>query len=181
MPLFIPTSGLTSDPFPEIQLSKARFYNLDTNEYMYFQFNPETFEYELAHKWAEILWKGDTRGGDLQFVGSGPRTFTLPLLYIAEPSAPRIKHKLENQVSPAPEQPSVSVDFEQIEITFYRWMRPIPKLGRPARLNVSIGPRGFSGVIVRYRPQITTFFADGTAREANIQLEFREWRVLKNT
>ena len=178
MPLFIATG---SPPALSDTLSKGLLQNLETGEWMDFQFNPETFEYGRDQNWGESLWKGDERGGDLQYVNTGPHAFDLSLLYVADPSAPNVPHNASVRVSPAPDDSRLPVSFERIEQVIYKWTEPLADLGRPPRIGISIGPREFKGVILNHQSRITEFFSDLTAREALLNIRFREWQILKST
>ena len=79
MGLFLPTSGTSVVPLSTQRLAKVQIYCLDMNESLTFQFNPETFRWERDINWAEVQWKGNDFGGDLEYINNGPRTFDLPL------------------------------------------------------------------------------------------------------
>lgn len=171
--LYLPTTdNPITDVFTNTNLKKGQLYNIDNNEFLGFQFNPTSFEWSRSMKWAEINWIGNTDGGQLQFVGVGPRTLELSLIYISEPSAPRVSYESSDPVV----RSDGLVDFEAIRDTIERWEEIIEGKGRPARIGIMVGPNVFEGVITATNFRITEFFEDLTAREAMFNLEFREWR-----
>lgn len=175
MGLFLPTSGTSSIPFSSQRLSKAQIYCLDTNELLNFQFNPQTFQWERDINWAETSWRNNDYGGDLEYINSGPRTFDLPLLYIADPGAPDIVGEYQtanNEIAPG-----TPVDFEFIESLFERWASILPAKKRPSRVRVIFGPRHFDGVIVHLDHRIVEAFEDLSTREGLITVSFREWKT----
>lgn len=178
MGLFIPTSG-AQPPFTGIQLTKGQLYNLDNNEWLNFQFNPEIFDYRQEFNWGEIQWKGSEHGGDLQYTGSGPYTFDLQLLFVGEPHAPNTEYSQGD----SPTIPfsgiagTIKIDFEFIESMLNRWTEPLENKRRPSRIKVILGPRSFMGVITNLDFRITEFFPDLSAREARLTIGFRQWEL----
>jgi len=181
MPLFIPTSKGVASPLAAMHLTKGQLYNLDTNEFISFQFNPSEFEWERMINWSEISWQGDTSGGDLAFINVGPRTYNLDLLYMADPGAPEIESKIDDP----PYAYNAKNDFQRIRKTIEKWEADIEGKGRPSAINLIMGSRdadgnltsgnSFEGVIVRSGFRLTEFFNDLSVREAIITLRFREW------
>jgi len=166
MGLYIPTSSAGQLPLSAVCIKKGQIYNLDNNEWMNFQFNPQTFEWERSINWAETTWKGDVQGGDLSFINIGPRTFDLSLLFLADPGAPEINYKTN----------SVKIDsFEAVEELIESWSQIVSSKGRPARVKVIMGERFFDGVIRNYHFKIIESFEDLSAKEGILTLEFREW------
>lgn len=184
MGLFIPTSRTGKEPFTDIGLQKGQLYNLDTEEWLTFQFNPEIFSYSQQFNWGDVTWKGAEKGGDLQYVGSGPRTFNLELVFVADPHAPGMEfgsvddgfHTRVNVTATG-----TTVDFEFIETMLNHWTTPLEAKRRPSRIKIIIGPRYFRGVITSLDPRLTEFFPDMTVREAEILIGFREWEPLQST
>ncbi len=174
MGLFLPTSGTSTIPFSSQRLSKAQIYCLDTNEFLNFQFNPSTFQWERDINWAETNWRNNDFGGDIEFINSGPRTFDLPLLYIADPGAPDIEYQPANNAT----APGGRKDFEFIESLFERWASMLPAKKRPSRVRVMFGPRSFEGVIVHLDHRIVETFEDLSVREGLITVSFREWKII---
>jgi hypothetical protein len=178
--LFIPTSNATTAaPFTEVPTAKGRLTNLDNEEFIGFQFNPDGFSYERAINWSPIAWKGSELGGDLDYSGSGPHEFDLNLRFVSDPAAPDI----EAEASVATiAHPDYRVDFEAIEQTMRSWATPLDNLRRPARINVALSElRHFNGVITNIAVDIIETWSNGTAREAMLKLEFREWEPILNT
>jgi hypothetical protein len=178
MGLYIPTSGASQEIASGMALVKGQLYNLDLNEMLGFQFNPETFSWDQDHNWAEISWKGAEKGGDLQYVNAGPITFDLDLIYIAEPHAPNVGHNCPEELTG---DYGLPVDFEQIEALVTRWKNPMENLGRPGRIRVILGPRFFDGVMLTVSFEITQFFEDLTARKARLSIPFRQWQPQQAT
>lgn len=185
MGLFIPTSNLDRRPYPATPVMKGIIYNLDLNESVSFQFNPETFSFERRIKWAEVTWRGDDTGGDVQFFNIGPRTFDLELLYIHDPAAPPIEYRQGGNplLSARPVSLSVSaargsstiMPFETVQDIIDTWMQLLPDRQRPSQIQIIIGPQSFKGIIKGIGIDIRSFFPNLTAREAILTLEFREW------
>lgn len=171
--LFIPTSGNSVPPFTGIQLAKGQLYNLDLDRFVNFQFNPDTYENQQEDTWLPLSWYGDATGGDLVYVGSGPRTFELPLLFVADPSAPRVEYNTEYPLS----NPTLRFDFDALEKEINRWGQKIPQFGRPSRIRVIFGPSYFDGVILSKTFRKTSFFPDLTTKEGMLMLRFREWQI----
>ena len=116
--IFIPTSRESYSPLAMRVVTKGQLYNLDTNEYFTFQFNPEAFEYSRDLNWNPMTFNGDESGGDLFYINSGPRTFELPLLFIVDPSAPEIQYSTPDYNAPGVTKPprltgGTMIDFEQ--------------------------------------------------------------------
>jgi len=173
MGLFIPTSQGSSPPFSGITLVKGQLYNLDLNEFLSFQFNPNTFEWAKKINWGEITWKGNVKGGDLQFINIGPRKIDLPLLYMADPGAPEIEYTVEEAIS----TDDLKMDFQAIKEMIERWEGLIEGKGRPSRIRIIVGPNYFDGVVTDWSFRIVEFFSDLTAKEVLIALRFREWQL----
>ena len=177
--LFIATSNATTAaPFTEVPTAKGRLTNLDNREVIGFQFNPNGFRYERAINWSPIAWKGSELGGDMDYAGSGPHEFELALTFISDPAAPKITAETSEAIS----HPDYRVDFEAIEATIRSWVTPLDNLRRPARINVAMGPsRFFNCVITNIAVDIVETWPDGTAREALLKLEFKEWEPILST
>ena len=177
--LFIATSNATTAaPFTEVPTAKGRLTNLDNNEFVGFQFNPDGLSYERSIDWGTIAWKGSELGGDLDYTSSGPHEFDLNLRFVSDPAAPDI----EAEASEAISHPDYRVDFEAIEATIRSWVTPLDNLRRPARINVAMGPsRFFNCVITNIAVDIIETWPDGTAREALLKLEFKEWEPILST
>jgi hypothetical protein len=178
MGLYIPTSGASQEVASGMALVRGQLYNLDLNEILGFQFNPETFSWDRDLNWAEISWKGAEKGGDLQYVNAGPITFDLDLVYLAEPHAPSIEHNCPENLTG---DYGLPVDFEQVEALILRWMTPLENVGRPSRIKVILGDRSFLGVITTHSFEITDFFEDLTARHGRLSIGFREWQPQQAT
>lgn len=189
MPLAIPTSRASQQSFLSAKITKGQIYNLDLDEYFVFQFNPEAFEWERDYHWDEITFKGDASGGDLQYIRTSAREFSLDLLYVADPGGPDIEyakadHKISPRTgrlvdgSPLPATPSGKMAFEQLVMMLDAWGAVIPAKGRPSRLKVMMGPQDFDCVVTGSQFRIREFFGeDLSAREALISLEFRQWQM----
>jgi hypothetical protein len=171
MSLFVPTSVMGPVPFAGWPTNRGQLYNLDNDEYIGFQFNPETFEWEQPVNWVEVTWHGDFSGGDVQFINMGARVFELPLQFLADPGAPQIDHRAAQIIS----RPEDKFDFAALKAIIDQWNRPIPGKGRPARLKIIVGHNVFEGVITRWRFKIVDFFPDMTAKEVLLTISFREW------
>ena len=167
MPLHIPI-GKDRLPHGDMPLTKGQLYNLDNDEWIDFQFNPEFFEWDQAINWKDFTHKGDPSGGDLQFLNIGPRTFDLALIYAADPGAPEIKRDIGLDGGD-------EMTFERIEEVMENWRQLLPEKKRPSRIKVIIGSRTFDCIVENIRMRITEWFDDLTAREALLTLEFREW------
>ena len=171
MPLFIPTATQAPIPFAGWPTQKGQLYNLDTNDYISFQFNPDSFDWEQVFNWAEITWQGDYHGGDLQFINAGPHTFDLPLQFLADPGAPKIGYNTPSRISTDMNK----FDFGELKRTLDDWNKPIEGKGRPARIKVIMGENKFDGVVTRWKFRILDFFPDMTAKEVLMTISFREW------
>jgi len=175
MSLFLPSSRESIVPFSDINLIKGQLYNLDLDEKISFQFNPEAFTYEKSFNWATVAWKGSEDGGDLQYLNTGPIGFDLPLIFAVEPGAPIVtSESVEERVSQGSDLPA---DFEKIEEALNRWEKPLENKGRPSRLRIIMGPRNFDGVISKLTVRITEYFPDLTAREVLFTIGFRQWVI----
>lgn len=176
MGLFVPTSKLTVDDqvFTNVGLTKGQIYNLDNQEFLCFQFNPSSFEWEKNINWSRINWFNSVNGGELQYINQGPKLFDLSLIYVSEPGAPELRYNTPDVVVPGYSEDRI-VSFEAIVAVIDRWTAPIEGIGRPARLAVIIGPNRFEGVIMKYNFRITEFFHNLTAREGRLVIEFEEW------
>jgi hypothetical protein len=172
--LFIPTSGAARPSYQDVHLTKGQLYNLDRDEFLTFQFNPATFAWERDTRWAEITFKGDDTGGDLQYLNTGPRTFDLPLLYIADPGAPEVIYQAaQNDMFG-----HTVADFEFLQKLIESWEAALTDKRRPSRIKVILGQkRSFECVIKNSEYQLIEFFDDLTVREGLITLEMREWRL----
>ncbi len=176
MSLFLATSGSAPIPDNIARLTKGELYNLDLNESLGFQFNPERLRTDKNFEWLDVAWLGSKDGGDLQYKGSGPTTFDLDLRFVALPGAPRIQSDAGERVSPSDDLP---MDFEAIEETLRRWSQDVEGKRRPSRIKVILGERAFNCVITRIGSEVTAFFEDLTAREAILTIGFRQWELTK--
>lgn len=174
MSLFIPTSRGAAVPPGNRTLAKGQIYNLDNDQYLGFQYNPTSFEWDRQIMWAEQTWRGDTTGGDMDFINLGPHKFDLSLLYLADPGAAGIDHATDEPIVNG----LVPMDFQAIIRTLDGWTAVVPAKGRPARVRVIVGPNYFDGAFLRLGYKITEFFEDLSAREALVNFEFREWRLV---
>lgn len=175
--LFIPTSRELFSPSGSVQLAKGQLYNLDLNEYIGFQFNPTSFDWNQQFAWAETVWVGDDHGGDLLFSYVGPRKTELSLLYMADPGSPDIHWSVSERLSSG----ALKFDFQALRQALERWQQKITGKGRPSRIRIIVGPNYLDGVITAIGFKISEFFEDLSAREALVTLEFREWLPLKNS
>jgi hypothetical protein len=175
--LFLPTSHEAFSQANARQLAKGQIYNLDLDEYIGFQFNPTAFEWARQIGWAETIWQGDDRGGDLLFTHIGPRKFEVSLLYMADPGSPDFTWSVPERLSNS----DVKSDFQALRKALERWEKKLDGRGRPSRVRVIVGPNYFDGVMTQLGFKITEFFEDLSAREALVSLEFREWLPLKNS
>ncbi len=171
--LFIPTSGTSTPPFLGRATSKGQLYNLDLNRYFNFQFNPEMFEVNREFAYAVLTWNGDATGGDLFYLNSKARTIELPLLYMADPAAPKVDYDTETSLS----SPNLRFDFDALEKEIDRWCEKIPQAGRPSRIRIILGPRYFDGVIMSVSCRKTAFFEDLTTREGILTIRFQQWQM----
>jgi len=172
--LYIPTSTSGTPQLPIGKLSKGQLYNIDNDQFMGFQFNPETFEWERETNWALHQWTGDSDGEDRQFIGLKKRTIELSLLFISDPRAPQLEHTTERRLVDRYNL----VDFDEVRRTIEDWEAPIDGLKRPSRLALIYGKLNFEVVIVRSTFKISDMHGDLTAREALIVLELEEWRPI---
>ena len=157
--------------YTNITFAKSQLYNVDLNEYIVFQFNPVTFEWERDINWGEHSWLGDTSGGDLQFLNIGPRLIDLDLMYMADPQAPTVHYKSNFNIIGSDDL----VDFQAIKNTIEKWEKLLDGSRRPSRIGIMVGPNRFEGVIKKYRFKITEFFENLSTKEGILSLEFREW------
>ncbi len=171
MQLFIPTSTIGNNDFSNMPVTKGQLYNLDLNEFITFQFNPESFTWSQESSWGRINWKGNFDGGVPDFLNHQPTKFDLPLYFVADPGAPEIAYNVEERLSNS----DVKMDFEALEKMIKRWKRPVEGLNRPSRIRVIFGPRYFDVVFNVTKFAITYFFEDLTAREGTITLGCEEW------
>lgn len=175
MSLFVPTSTM---PITAVSVTKGQLYNLDDDEFLSFQFNPETFMWERKTEWGDLSFYGDDSGGERKYLLTKPREFDLSLLYVADPGAPDIAYQTAGD-NPLSQNVSagVSMDFKFIQDVIERWESKRPDKHRPSRIMVILGDRSFSAVIVSSQFKIVEFFSDLSAREALLTLEFREWQL----
>jgi hypothetical protein len=155
-----------------VQYAKGELYNLDLNEFIKFQFNPNSFEWHRDIKWGEHNWVGNSRGGDVQFINLGPRIGELELLFMSDPTSPSIDYSSDYNI-----MNSGLVNFSAIEYTIEKWISPLPLNKRPSRIALIIGNNIFKCVILSYDMRITEFFRDLSPKEAFLGLELREWLI----
>ena len=174
--LFMPTSDY-SVPIQSLpRLAKGQLYNLDSNCFIGFQFNPEKFDYRREFNWAVNSCNGDESGGDLLYLNSGPFVFDLALLFIADPGAPEMEYDTANSLS----SPDLKMDFRALAREINDWMAIIPSLGRPSRIRVIFGELHFDGVVTSLELNENNHFPDLSVREGLIELRFREWRQMRS-
>ena len=171
MQIFIPTSTIGDNDFTNMSITKGQLYNLDKNEFITFQFNPENFVWSQEINWANITWKGNLNGGTEDFINIQPTVFELPLLFVADPGSPDIAYNVDEILSNS----LVSMDFEEVEKMFKRWNQPIDGLNRPSRVRVIFGPRYFDIVFTSLKYRTNYMFPDLTTREGIVTLGCREW------
>jgi len=172
--LIIPTTIKKAYKISEaVSLSKGQVYNLDTNEFIGFQFNPKDFIWSRQFHYNNVTWKGSNSGGDVEFLYSGPKKMDLTLLYIADPGSPEISYNLN--VNEEISTPSLKMDFQVILDTLDRWTDTIPDKGRPSRLKIIMGPNGFNCIVTSTEVRISETFSDLSVREGYINLRVREW------
>ena len=172
MALFIPTSqGLP----PNVEaVQKGQLYNLDTDEYINFQFNPAEFEWSKNINWAHVTWQGDTRGGDFAFISVGPNAFEIELRFMDQPGAPDIAYRVSDGQSIS--TPEEHANFQAIRQTIDRWAEKPGPSGRPSLVAVIIGPNSFEGVITQKGYRINDWFGDLYVKDAIVRLRISEWR-----
>lgn len=176
--LFVPSSsGAIAQPFSVDNVVRGRLTNLANGEWIGFQYNPVSFEYERDFNWGDVTWRGSEHGGEVDYMGSGPHTFDLTLDFVSEPAA----NPMFADTALTIPQPNYQMDFENLEKTIIKWTEPLPAKRRPARINVSMGPRFFNALILNYKFKIIDFHEDLTARRGRLVLEFREWEPTLNT
>lgn len=169
MPLIIPTS--LDGHYTEESMVKGQLYNLDDDEYIGFQFNPEAFEFSQDDAWSETNWTGQPRS-DYGYLGKGQNTFDLSMRYIADPGAPDFESDCYINVKPT----GVKADFDRILFMVDRWRNRRPETGMPSRMIVVFGSiRQFTGIISNRKAQVISSFKDMSTREGIITLQFREW------
>lgn len=173
MALFIPTSQ-ASTPQNEA-VKKGQLYNLDTDEYIDFQFNPENFEWSKNINWVNVSWQGDVRGGDFSFISVGPNAFELELRFLDQPGAPDIAFRVNDGL--AISTPGIErANFQAIKSTIDRWAEKPDASGKPALIAVIIGPNSFEGVITQKGYRINEWFNDLYVKDAIVRLRISEWR-----
>lgn len=172
--LYLPTSRI-SNPLNDRALGKGELYNLDLDQLVGFQFNPTSLEWTRQFAWGEVRWQGDSSGGDLQYLSTGPRHVELSLLYMADPGSPDINYVAPLIIS----SPNNKFDFVALRQTLESWEQPLPGKKRPSRIRIIFGENSFDCVITSSTFRITTFFEDLSAREAVYTAEFREWLPLE--
>lgn len=173
--LYIPTTEERREVvFANINLAKGQLYNLDLNEYLGFQFNPNSFSWEQSLNWAQFTWIGDVRGGNVHFGNLGPNVLDLELVYVADPKAPKVNYDALEPINDG----SDVVDFQSIREMIDRWSQLLEGRQRPSRVAVIIGPNTFECIITKKSFTINSFFPDLSAEEAIIELEMREWRPI---
>ena len=133
--LFIPTSKQSIPLFTKQKLAKGQLYNLDRDQFLNFQFNPQTFDVRRDFNWGVNTGIGDDTGGDLLYLTSGPHTFDLTLLFMADPGVPAFEYNTDLALS----GDEAAIDFKAIEDTFESWTAKIDRLGRPSRIRVRFG------------------------------------------
>lgn len=177
MGLFIPTSGNIRQLLSQQALAKGRLYNLDDDEFIGFQFNPETFGWERDHRWLELFHRGGDRTSHLTLLGHAPREFELNLLYMADPGAGHIEYKSREGHTTG------TFDFPFLKETIERWESKREELRRSTLLAVIFAGPGreteplvLHGVIARSQFRVLNWFNDLAVREVQINLEFKEWR-----
>lgn len=170
MPLIVRTPQMNT-PLRKQPLTKGQLYNLDKQQFINFQFNPQAFEWSQTWSWAEVRWKGARRGGDLQYQSEGARELELDLLFIADPGAPRFLSNTGDRLS----TPDLAMNYTLLVTLFDEWQARVPGKGRPSRIMLIFGELFFVCVITQIHHRITEMFNDLTAREATISIAMREW------
>lgn len=175
MGLFLPTSGSAQVPVSSSAVRKGQLYNLDLDEKISFQFNPQPISWRRRTSYAEFYSHGETSGGDIEFLFTGPRQLELDLIFTDEPGAPA----LDYYVQPPREGNSAEfgADFEFVVRLFERWMEPSAESGNriPLLRLILAASTNITGIITAVEPQIVNQFEDGSVREGRITLEFRQW------
>jgi hypothetical protein len=172
--IFIKNKHVKPGVFASKPVNKGQLYNIDLNEFISFQFNPEALEWARTFKWGEHNWVGNTRGGDVQFINLEPRLIDIDLLFMAEPRAPQIEYKSDFKIIDA----NGLVDFNAIKATIEKWEKPLPGIRRPSRVGILMGDNVFEGVLKSYTMRINEFFKDLSPKEGILMLEFREWQLI---
>ena len=174
------TEEITSKSYPAfngIKILKGQLYNLDSDEFLGFQFNPQTFVWGRESMWNPSTFLGDMSGGDLSYIRIGAREFDLNLIFRADPSAPDVQIRIEegqpilNSVSS-----NLSMDFQVIRSLIEKWEGMVEGKRRASVIKMIMGPNDFDCVITESSFRLVDFFGrDLTVREAIITLSFREW------
>ena len=168
----IPTniSNTVSSP---VSVKKGQIYNLDTNEFIGFQFNPRDVIWSRQINYADISWKGSNKGGDIEYLNSGPRKMEISLQYMADPGSPDIDYHINSNNGISTH--ILKMDFQVLLETIERWEEVIEDKGRPSRLKIIMGSNGFNCVVINSEIRISETFSDLSVREGFITLRLREW------
>ena len=183
--LFVPTSNVRvpKQDHMALPVSRGQLYNLDNNEKLDFQHNPETFEWVKEWKWTEVSYRGRRFGRDLHFSMEDSAEFDLPLLYVCDPAAPDFGYAGPYQIF----RGKGDIDFTEMLRLINTWQGIQPGTRRPSRLMVILNgqtlPGGmmsaqsisFEGVVTKINHRILDSFETGDVREAMFIFSFREW------
>jgi len=177
--LYIPTNldiglGRYSLGYESKAVQRGQIYNMELDEKIWFQFNPENFEWEEPFDW--VSTGTGIYGHDIQYMGQGDVAFNLSLLFIADPNAPKV---ITENIAEIAVYDKKSADFDSIIWMFQRWCRPNLDTGRPSQLRVIYGKHYWDGIITRARYKIIEKFESGNIREGQIILSFRKWSPIR--
>lgn len=176
MGLIIASNGSVRVPRSGERIDKGQLYNLELDEKLGFQFNPEQIQWEQELRWAERSSIGRDTGGSKFFLNSGSRRLELNLLFMAEPGAPSIDYYVQPPIQMRTE---FGAELDFVVAVLERWKKKIPDKGRPGVLAFVVGeanPNNMKCVIRRMGVRIIDQFPDGlSTREGMITLELIEW------
>ncbi len=171
--LVIPTSGRERS-HPDVlhaKVFKGQLYNLDTDEKLWFQFNPEQFEFEQEIVWDRINPPGMANGGNPRFIHTGPYEFDLPFLFIADPSAPLIEYEAKEDGLPVHGAYRLG-EYKFLLNLLERWKAVILGKRRPPHIGVMMKDKMFEGVVTNWKYRETEWFESGDVRESLITISF---------
>lgn len=175
MPLFVP-DPTGRQGFDARSIYKGQIYNVDDNEKMSFQFNPEAFRWTSTDVW--VPTGIGVFGRDVSYVREESSEFGLTLLFVADPGAPALKSEgVKEDISPV--QDGIQADFDQVVVMLDRWRARRPDSGRPSLLKLIISPGlYFDAVITKVERAILERFEDGSTREGQLDMNFLVWKPI---
>lgn len=170
--------GHDNTPSLDRFVAKGQLYNLEWDESLSFQFNPENVEWVRESQWARASHRGQMQMAKPYFIATEPREMEIPFLFIADPGAPAVEFKSNNSplVARSAFDKSGPFGFKELRSIIESWETVIETIGRPSRIRVIFGDIAFDCYTKRSRFKITEFFSQDLAvREGLITLELMEW------